>query len=359
MKRTHGQLADGREIIFFDSGDDTVRAIHDTRELPATGTSSELRFDPLLEDWVTIASHRQVRTHLPTAGDCPLCPSTPGRATEIPAPDYEVVVFENRFPSLAGVVDPRNGYDGLTPRRAGIGRCEVVCFTSDHRMSVSQLSPKRVSLILEVLADRTVELSRLPGVEQVYCFENCGEEIGVTLQHPHGQIYAYPFVPPRTQQMLSAARRHHHKTGRNLFADVLAAELADPVRLVGESRHWVAFVPSAARWPVELHLYPKRRVPDLPALHAQEAADFADLYLDVLHRMDRLYEQPLPYIAAWHQAPVCVDRDLAYLHLEMFSIRRTASKLKYLAGSESGMGAFINDVVPEEIAGRLRDAAVR
>jgi UDPglucose--hexose-1-phosphate uridylyltransferase len=103
-------------------------------------------------------------------------------------------------------------------------------------------------------------------------------------------------------------------------------------------------------------VYPKRRVPDLPALGGAEAADFADLYLDVLHRMDGLYDRPLPYIAAWHQAPVCVDRDLAYLHLEMFSIRRTASKLKYLAGSESGMGAFINDVVPEEIAGRLRGA---
>ena len=187
------------------------------------------------------------------------------------------------------------------------------------------------------------------------CFENRGEEIGVTLAHPHGQIYGYPFVTPRTRQMLESARAHRERTWRNLFADVLAAEQADGSRVVTRGTHWTAFVPAAARWPMEVHLYPNRQVADLPGLTDEERDEFAEIYLDVLHRLDALYDSPMPYIAAWHQAPVRIDRDLAYLHLEVFSIRRAAGKLKYLAGSESGMGAFINDVMPEQAAALLRD----
>jgi UDPglucose--hexose-1-phosphate uridylyltransferase len=209
---------------------------------------------------------------------------------------------------------------------------------------------------MEAWADRTNALSELPHVEQVFPFENRGEEIGVTLNHPHGQIYGYPFVTPRTRQMLDSARRHRERTWRNLFADILAAELEDGSRLVTQGSHWTAFVPAAARWPMEVHLYPNRQVPDLPALTDEERADFANVYLDVLHRFDALYDSPMPYIAAWQQAPVRIDRDLAYLHLQLFSIRRAEGKLKYLAGSESGMGAFINDVKPEQAAALLRDA---
>jgi UDPglucose--hexose-1-phosphate uridylyltransferase len=192
-------------------------------------------------------------------------------------------------------------------------------------------------------------------VEQVFPFENRGEEIGVTLGHPHGQIYAYPFVTPRTRRMLDSARRHHVRTGRNLFADVLAAEVADGRRIVARGTHWTAFVPAAARWPFEVHLYPHRQVPDLPALDDAERDDFAAVYSGVLRRFDALFDSPMPYIAAWHQAPVRTDRDLAYLHLELFSIRRSQQKLKYLAGSESGMGVFINDIPPERAAEMLRE----
>jgi UDPglucose--hexose-1-phosphate uridylyltransferase len=175
--------------------------------------------------------------------------------------------------------------------------------------------------------DRTVELSRLPGIEQVFCFENRGEEIGVTLHHPHGQIFAYPFVTPRTHQELSSARDHQERTSRNLFADLVAAEQAAEVRVVRQTAHWTAFVPAAARWPVEIHLYPHRQVPNLPALSDAERDDFAELYLDLLRRLDRLYDRPLPYVAAWHQAPVHAEPELPYLHLELFSIRRAADRL--------------------------------
>ena len=360
MRRSQIRLADGRELYFFDS-DATAAAVDragvvDGRDLEATTTASEIRYDAVLDEWVAVASHRQSRTHLPPADECPLCPSRDGRVTEVPADDYDVVVFENRFPSFADHVDPESGVDPTGDRRPGLGRCEVVCFTSDHDLPVSRLRPERIRLVLDAWIDRSTALARLPFVEQVFCFENRGEEIGVTLSHPHGQIYGYPFVTPRTRTMLDAARRHRDRTGGDVFAERLEQELTEGSRIVTTSEHWVAFVPFAARWPVEVHLYPRRGVPDLPSLDDAARDDFPAIYLDVLRALDCLYDAPLPYISGWHQAPVRVDRDLASLHLELFSIKRAATKLKFLAGSESGMGAFINDIAPERAAAMLRDA---
>jgi UDPglucose--hexose-1-phosphate uridylyltransferase len=360
MKRSTVRLADGRELIYFDERDDAVRQGPDLRELPPPPPASELRYDPLTDEWVAIAAHRQTRTFLPPTDQCPLCPSRPGRSSEIPAYDYDVAVFENRFPSLSDRVADPDGYADVTPftaARPGLGRCEVVCFTAEHDISFAALAPTRVRTVVDALADRTTELSTLDGVEQVFCFENRGVEIGVTLHHPHGQIYAYPFVTPRTRALLAAARRHAEATGgRNLYADVLAAERASGERVVAANDLWTAYVPAAARWPYEVHLAPHRQVPDLAALDDAERDAFGPLYLDVLARFDRLFASPqgTPYIAAWHQAPVHVDRELGYLHLQVFTIRRAVDKLKYLAGSESAMGVFINDVRPEQAAAQLR-----
>lgn len=367
MNRTRARMADGRELLYYDDsavGDAPARPSSwqppvDDRDLPPVVAASEIRYDALLSEWVAMASHRQTRTHLPPTDECPLCPTRDGRATEVPSPDYDVVVFENRFPSLAPdvpPVDPLVDGEGLFRRAEGIGRCEVVCFTSEHTTSFAGLTPRRVRTVMGAWADRTRELALVPGVEHVAPFENRGEEIGVTLSHPHGQIYAYPFVPPRTQRMIEAARCHRDRTGGDLLADVLAAEQRAGTRVVLRSEHWTAFVPAAARWPVEVHVHPHRRVPDLAALTTDEQADFAELYLDLLNRMDRLYDVPLPYIAAWHQAPVRLDRDLTGLHLQVTSVKRAANKLKYLAGSESAMGVFINDVLPEQAAEALRTA---
>ncbi|GAP46733.1 galactose-1-phosphate uridylyltransferase [Streptomyces azureus] len=351
MKKTSTRLADGRELIYYDLRDDSVRDAADRRPLDRTVTTSEIRRDPLLGDSVAVASHRQGRTYHPPADECPLCPSEGDRLSEIPDSSYDVVVFENRFPSLAG----------------DSGRCEVVCFTSDHNAAFADLSEEQAGLVLEAWTDRTSELSHLPSVEQVFCFENRGAEIGVTLQHPHGQIYAYPFTTPRTALMLRSVAAHKEMTGgENLFDAVLERELAEE-RVVLEGEHWVAFVPYAAHWPYEVHLYPKRRVPDLLGLDEAARTEFPKVYLELLRRFDRIFgegEPPTPYIAAWHQAPFgaleefdgVVREDFA-LHLELFTIRRTSGKLKFLAGSESGMNVFINDVPPERAAERLREVA--
>ena len=347
------RLADGREIVYFDEAPGLGRdQVPDTRPLPPRMPGPELpngrpdwgvRWDRLAGEWVVIAAARQDRTFLPPADQCPLDPSAPGRPTEIPADNYDVVVFENRFPSLA---EP-------------LGRCEVVCFTSDHDTSFAELSPRRVRTVLEAWVDRTLALSALPGTRQVYCFENRGEEIGVTLNHPHGQIYAFPFVAPRLAQMVTQAREYAAtRDGANLFDDLVAAEVTAGTRVVTRNEHWIAFVPEAARWPYEVRIFPVVRVPDLPALGEAARDSFGPLYLDVLRRFDALFSQPVPYIAAWHQAPAgdADARGRFAAHLQVLSVRRAADKLKYLAGTESGMGEWINDIVPEFAAQRLREA---
>jgi UDPglucose--hexose-1-phosphate uridylyltransferase len=347
--KSSGKLADGREIVYFDEAPGLGRAqVRDTRPLPPRPPGPALpcgspdwgiRWDALAGEPVVIAAARQDRTFLPPPDQCPLDPSAPGRPTEIPADSYDVVVFENRFPSLA---EP-------------LGRCEVVCFTSDHTSSFAQLTPRRVRTVLAAWIDRTEVLSALPGTRQVYCFENRGEEIGVTLHHPHGQIYAFPFLAPRLAQMVAQARAYDRG---NLFDDLVAAEVEAGTRIVTRNQHWIAFVPEAARWPYEVRIFPAARVPDLPALSEPARNAFGPLYLDVLRRFDALFGRPAPYIAAWHQAPVGdqEERRRFAAHLQVLSVRRAAEKLKYLAGTESGMGVWINDIVPEEAALRLREA---
>ncbi len=355
VHRTAIRLSDGRELIYFDADAQLGRDAADRRGLPPAEADCQLRYDPLLGTSVMYAAHRQDRSYLPAAADCPLCPSANGMLTEIPASNYEVVVFENRYPALAESHGPQSQAGELLPVRPSAGRCEVICFTSDHDASFADLGPERVRLVTEALIDRTAQLSALPGVAQVYCFENRGREIGVTQPHPHGQIYAYPFVTPRTGRMLRSARAYARRTGRNLFDDVVAAERAAGNRVVRAGRHWIAFVPHAARWPYELHCYPVRRVPDLASLLPAERAELADFQLDLLGRFARLFATPAPYVCGWHQAPVRTGRREFALHLELFTLRRSDDKLKYLAGSESGMDAFATDVLPEQAAARLRE----
>jgi UDPglucose--hexose-1-phosphate uridylyltransferase len=353
VKRSSIALADGRELIYFDESDDRVRATVDERHLAGAPPTTQLRHDPLTDEWVTIAGGRQGRPFLPPTNECPLCPSRDGHLTEVPAADYDVVVFENRFPSFSQTAHEPESF-GYPRTRPGAGRCEVVCFTPDHEASFGTLTESRVATVLDALTQRTAELSGLPGVEQVFCFENRGVEIGVTLHHPHGQIYAYPFVTPTTRRHLAVAERHRERTGRNVYADLLAAERAAGDRVIASDDLWTAFVPAAARWPYEIHVAPHRQVGDLTELTDDERSAGARLWLSAVRALDGLFNVPMPYVAAWHQAPVHGDRDLSYLRLQIYSVRRAPEKLKYLAGSESAMGAFINDIPPEQAAQALR-----
>ncbi|MFK0003263.1 galactose-1-phosphate uridylyltransferase [Paenarthrobacter sp. NPDC090522] len=360
------RLADSRELIYFDdpgTPERTPRSLVDHRDLPARGEPGEVRYDALSGEWVAVAAHRQSRTHLPPAEQCPICPTTAANPSEIPAPDYDVVVFENRFPSLGPALGdipqaPASGGHGI--KRAAFGRCEVVAFTPQHTGSFAGLGETRARTVIEAWAQRTEALSALPGIKQVFPFENRGADIGVTLHHPHGQIYAYPYVTPRAASLGAVARKYYDDVDakETLAASLLRAEREDGSRMVLEARHFSAYVPFAARWPLEIHLVPHRHVPDLAALTGEERDELAHVYLDLLKRLDALYPTPMPYISAWHQAPLDSSlRPAGQLHLQLTSPRRAADKLKYLAGSEAAMGAFINDTTPEAVAERLRSVA--
>jgi UDPglucose--hexose-1-phosphate uridylyltransferase len=348
-------LADGRDLLFFALPGHTPAPVIDRRPLPQRDPATELRFDRQTGTWVVIAALRQDRTYKPAADECPLCPGPSGLTSEVPAPDYDVVVFENRFPSLFGMGEPLSELpvgDGSVSAPAH-GRCEVICFSSNHSGAFADLEPPHARLVVDAWRHRTADFMARPDIKQVFCFENRGEEIGVTLTHPHGQIYGYPFVTPRTAEMLRQAHAYRARAGANLFADVLARELADGSRIIARTDLFTAFVPFAARWPVEVHIYPNRFVHNIIDLDDAELDGFAQVYLDVLKRFDRMYSIPLPYISALHQF---TDPE-GYFHVELMSVRRSATKLKYLAASESAMDAFLNDVTPETVAQRLRELA--
>ncbi|MCT9819784.1 galactose-1-phosphate uridylyltransferase [Microbacterium sp. W1N] len=362
------RLADGRELIYFDDPDTTLgaeRAV-DTRELGPRPATASMRQDVLTGDWVSVAAARQNRAFLPPPELDPLAPQTPTNPSEIPS-TYDVAVFENKSPSFGPALaeatgdapeasDAPRGLDdlaalGLGRTRTSVGRCEVVCFSPERAGSFGTQSVTRARTVIEAWADRTAALSALPGVQQVFPFENRGEAIGVTLHHPHGQIYSYPYITPRTQRLLDAIDR----TAPDLFQHILEFEQAGP-RVLLRGEHWTAFVPFAARWPLEVHLLPHRHVPDFAGLTEAERDELAPLYLRLLRGVDALYDSETPYIAAWHQAPVHVGRDTVRLNLQLTSPRRAADKLKFLAGSESAMGAWIGDVPPETAAEKLRAA---
>ncbi|MCU1482112.1 MAG: galactose-phosphate uridylyltransferase [Subtercola sp.] len=382
-------LADGRELIYYDDADTNLapERLPDERVLDPRPATASMRQDALTGEWISIAAARNNRVFLPPANLDPLAPQAPDNPSEVPSL-YDVAVFENRSPSfgpeLAGdgresitpgsagsaagsAPSPRSAGPAGSPEspgagrepaegielgraRASIGRCEVVCFSPEREGSFGSLGTSRARTVIEAWADRTAVLQALPGVEQVFPFENRGEQVGVTLHHPHGQIYSYPFVSPRTQRLIASIESY----GPTLFADILAFEQAGE-RMIVQGEHWSAFVPFAARWPIEVHLLPHRQVPDLASTSGAERDELAVLYPRVLRAIDALYPTPTPYIAGWHQAPVNTHRDDIRLMLQVTSPRRAADRLKFLAGSESAMGAFIGDIPPETTAARLRE----
>ena len=342
---------------------------------PIPVQAPQMRRDPLTGDWIPMATARMNRpiTAGPgaTATGNPLAARKPGdryQDGEVPDTDYDVVVFENRFPSMnriPGVKDETVYVDGnpLWPQRPAVGRCEVVCFDPKEDSLPADLPVSRLRTVVEAWAFRTAEISAMEGIEQIFPFENHGQEIGVSLAHPHGQIYCFPFVAPRLEQELQHTEAYHSRTGGNLLRDILKGEVGAGGRIVMRNSTWIAYVPAAARWPLEVHVQPVRDgIFTLDQLNDNERWGLAQMYSALLKRGNMFFDtgngegMDLPYIAAWHQAPVRDRRRSSYrLNLQFFSFRRAANKIKYLAGSESGMAAWISDTTPEKIAARFHE----
>ena len=352
-------LSDGRELIYFDDADSQLpnERKNDSRPSLERPDVAEMRLDTLTGDWISVAAARNGRAFLPPAHLCPLCPTTEANLSEIPD-QFDVAVFENKSPSfgpaLAETDDENFGvieHLKLGSTLPSVGRCEVVVFSPEHEGSLSKLPITRVRTLIDAWADRTEALQALPGVRQVFPFENRGQEIGVTLHHPHGQIYAYPFVTPRTKKLLDSIAEF----GNDLFQKTLEFEQKSE-RVLIKGEYFTAYVPFAARWPIEIHLLPHRHVQHFAQLTGEERDELAEIYSKLLGALDRIYDTPTPYISAWHQAPQVTGGENVRLQLQITSPRRGADKLKYLAGSEAAMGAFIADVAPEVAAEMIRGA---
>jgi len=318
---------------------------------------SELRWNPLLGEWTVTATHRQDRTFFPPPGYCPLCPTAPGGfPTEVSEPTYDIVVFENKFPSLhLNPPAPAVEETELYPVRPAQGVCEVVVYTPEHNSSLAQQPVAQIYKLLRVWQDRFDDLNNHDFVEYVFIFENKGEAVGVTLPHPHGQIYAYPFVPPRMARKVEQCRAHKEKTGVNLIANILADEKKDNRRIVAENESFTALIPFFARYPYELHIYPNRRAEALTDFSLAELRDLATIFKQVLTAFDKLFDVSFPYIMTMNNRPSDgTNYDFFDFHIEFYPPMRTATKLKFLAGSEAGAGLFINDTLPEEKAAELR-----
>ena len=318
---------------------------------------SELRWNPLLGDWTATATHRQDRTFLPSTAECPLCPTSAGRPpTEIPEPSFDIVVFDNKFPTFHHPPDaPSIVGDDLYAVRPNDGICQVVVYTPDHNGSLSKAPVDRLFKLALVWQERFRTLGGLPYVDYVLIFENRGAQVGVTLHHPHGQIYGYPFVPPVARRELDQFAAYRRSCGRCLFCDVVSRERSYKTRVLGENGSFIAYVPFFARWPYEVHIAATRHVASLSDLDETALFDLARCLRSTIVAYDALFGIDFPYIMALHQRPTDGgDHDGYHFHVEFYPPMRTASKLKYLAGSEAGAGLFINDTIPEDSAQELR-----
>jgi len=318
----------------------------------------ELRWNPILKKWVIIATHRQNRTYKPPKDYCPLCPTKKGGlSTEVPAEDYDIVVFENKFPSLKEEL-PRITGTGSKFFKYGKaqGICEVVLFTSDHDGIMSEKPLSRYIKLVKVWRDRYQELGDKDFIDYVFIFENKGEEVGVTLHHPHGQIYAFPFIPPIIEQELDSSKEYLEKEGKCLFCKTLEEEKEDGRRIIVSNNSFTALVPFAAGYSYEVHIYTNKHLPSFNDFTEKEEIDLAAILKNLMMKFDNLFGFVLPYIMAIHQQPTNgTGKEYSHFHIEFYPPYRTKDKLKYLAGSELGVGAFSNDSLPEEKAQELRN----
>jgi UDPglucose--hexose-1-phosphate uridylyltransferase len=349
---------DGRSLRLYSRRPISEAIVSPPSAPQGAGGNSHLRWHPLRREWIAYAQHRQDRTFLPSAEHNPLAPSNdPNRPSELPVGDYDVAVFDNLFPTFSkdATAQPME----IVDTRPAKGACEVVVFTQDPSQSLGRLPLSQIELILEVWGERYVDLGRRDDVQYVMPFENRGVEVGVTLHHPHGQIYAYPFVPPIPATELSAQLEYTQRHGCGLLEHLLADEVKDGRRVLYLSDEAIAIVPVCARYAYEVWIAPRRAASSFADVTAAERVEIARALKTILLKFDRMWNKPFPYVMVVHQAPTDGrDHPEAHVHIEFYPPYRMPGRLKYIAGSELGAGAFTADTLPEAKAAELRAVEV-
>jgi len=310
---------------------------------------TELRWNPTVREWVSTASHRQDRPQMPEDW-CPFCPGS-GRVPD----QYDCYIYPNDFAAFS-IPPPEPAIQGDDFYRVARsrGKCDVVLYSSDHNTSLPQLPLDHLVKLVQLWRKRFGELKAMPGIRYVLIFENKGAVIGVTMPHPHGQIYAFPFIPPRLKRELEAARAFERAHRRCLFCDILKKERRDGRRMVAENETFTAFIPFYARWPYEVHIFSRRHLGALEQFRASEERGLAEILKWLTLKYDNLYQFSFPYMMLMHQAPVRGNFPEFHFHIEFYPPHRSKEELKYLASVETGAGTFLNDSLAEEKAAELR-----
>lgn len=316
-----------------------------------------LRWHPLRGEWVAYASHRQ-ESSLTSPPYHPFAPSKdPEFPTELPSGRYDIAVFDRRFPAmtLTASAAPASIVETLPAN----GACEVVVFTQDPQASLGSLELEHLELLLQVWADRIRILGHTSQIQYVLPFENKGIEMGMTLLHPHGEIYAYPFIPPIPARMFYCQRTYYSHYHRGLLRDMIKDEIEDRQRIIYLDDEAVAFVPACARYPYEVWVAPIQPVATFSHLTEAQQRGLAKALKTVLLKYDRLWNRPFPYLMAWYPAPTDGNAHPEWhLHAQIYPPYRTSDRLKYLAGTELAAGMFANDALPEEKAKELQAVVV-
>lgn len=318
---------------------------------------AELRYHPLTKDWVMIASHRQGRPQMPKNW-CPFCPGS-GKVPE----DYDVLKYDNDFPALSqNPPQPDDVETELYKTAPAYGKCEVILYSPGHTTTVPELSDRHMEKLVNLWCERFQELSKDEKIKYVYIFENRGEAVGVTMPHPHGQIYGYSFVPKKLQLELESAKEHRGKTGKCLFCDMLDNEVKAKVRVIFSNEHFTVFLPFFTEYPYGVYIFSNRHVSNITQLTAQERRSLAVTIKDTVGMLDSLFGYKFPYMMCMHNAPVNIGEDVSedyHFHIEFFPPMRSADKIKFNASSETGAWAHCNPTCPEQTSEELRQAYAR
>lgn len=320
---------------------------------------AELRWNPLLQTWTMVASNRQARPHMPKDW-CPFCPGS-GKVPK----DYDVYSYNNDFPALTITPDEPDVLGSRLYKVAhNYGKCEVILYSPDHNSTLPSLSVDHIYKLINLLTARFHELAKDAKVKYIFEFENRGEEVGVTMPHPHGQIYAYSFLPQKIQVELASCQQYYQEQGSCLICDMNKEETEFGQRIIAENSSFIAYIPFFTDYPYGVFIVSKHHKGNLTEFNEQEKRDLASMLKNITGAFDMLFNKLFPYMMCFHQTPVnCKEHSDAgqyyHFHIEFYTPLREANKLKFYASSEMGAWAACNPLAVEQSAKRLRQAYAR